>query len=160
MDQPSQPHPVPESLGAFLGHWSGTTRWEATPWSPAHTDAVEIAFATAAGGHAVAMTYRHTGADGSCSEGVGIFAADPIHPNTFWYHTTAAGVPLEGLDRATWRDGALTVERRRGSATVRHVLTARDGVLTHSAGLWRQHRNELVPLMTTVCQRMPTTQRD
>ena len=160
MDRPLPPGPVPEALGAFLGHWSGTTHWEATAWSPAHTDAVEVAFATAAGGHAVAMTYRHTEPDGSCSEGVGIFAADPIHANTFWYHTTAAGMPLESRDRATWRDGTLTVERRRGSATVRHVLNARDGVLTHSAGLWRHHRNELVPLVTTVCQRVPSAPRD
>lgn len=160
MDRPLPPGPAMEVLGAFLGHWNGTTHWEATAWNPAHTDAVEIAFAGAAGGHAVAMTYRHTDPDGSCSEGVGVFAEDPLHANTFWYRTTEAGMPLEGRDRATLRDDTLTVERRRGSATIRHVLSARDDVLMHSAGVWLHHRHELIPLMTTVCQRVPNVQRD
>ncbi|WP_285248097.1 DUF1579 domain-containing protein [Pseudarthrobacter sp. efr-133-R2A-89] len=152
MDRPLPPGTVPEAIRDFLGHWSGTTHWQATAWNPAHTDAAEVAFIPAAAGHAVTMSYRHTEPDGSRVDGVGVFTADPLHAGTFWYHASTAGLPPEAPARASWHDHALTVERRRGSAVIRHVLTVRDGLLTHSAGLWRDHRSVLVPLMTTECR--------
>ena len=157
MNLPPPPGTVPEALTDFLGHWSGTTQWQATAWNPAHSDATQVVFAAAAAGHAVTMSYRHIEPGGSHVDGVGVFTADPLHANTFWYHAGSAGLPLEAPARASWSGHALTVERRRGTAVIRHVLTVRDGVLTHSAGLWRNHRSGLTPLMTTVCHAAAAT---
>ena len=78
-----------EALEAFLGHWSGTTHWEATAWGPARTAAAEVVFARAAAGLAVTMSYRHTDADGAMTQGVGVFTTDPDHPDTLCTTSTA-----------------------------------------------------------------------
>ena len=85
-----------EALEAFLGHWTGTTHWEATAWGPARTADTEIIFSRAAAGLAVTQSYRHTDADGTRSEGHGVFTTDPDHPEAFWYHVNSLGLPPEG----------------------------------------------------------------
>src|SRR5450830_1444128 len=102
------------ALEAFLGHWTGTTHWEATSWGPARTAAAEVVFARAAAGLAVTMSYRHTDADGALTEVVGAFTTDPGHPGLMLYHVNTVGQPREAPARASWQDGTLTIERRSG----------------------------------------------
>ena len=81
MDRPL-PGSAHEALEAFLGHWTGTTQWESTPWGPARVATVELTFARAAAGLAVTYSYRHTEVDGTRSEGHGVFTVDPDRPDT------------------------------------------------------------------------------
>lgn len=148
---------APEALEAFLGHWNGTTRWEATAWGPARSTEAEVVFARAAAGLAVTMTYRHTEADGSRTDGVGVFTMDPDHPDTLWYHVNSLGRPPEAPARASWEGGTLTVERRSERGTARHTLRVEDGLLTHTAGLRLAHSSGFIPFMTSVCRRTPGT---
>ena len=124
-----------EALEAFLGHWTGTTHWEATAWGPARNADTEIIFSPAAAGLAVTQSYRHTDADGTRSEGHGVFTSDPDHPDTFWYHVNSLGLPPEAPARASVDGGTLTVERRSDRGTARHTFRVEDGELTHAAGL-------------------------
>ena len=141
-------------LGHFLGHWTGTTHWEATAWGPARTAESEIVFASAAAGLAVTHSYRHTDADGTRSEGHGVFTTDPDHPETLWYHVNSMGLPPEAPARAGWEDGTLTVERRSDRGTARHTFRIDDGVLTHAAGLRLGQASGFTPFMATVCRRV------
>lgn len=144
-----------EALEAFLGHWTGTTHWEATPWGPARAADVELTFARAAAGLAVTHSYRHTEADGTRSEGHGVFTIDPDHPDTLWYHVNSMGLPPEAPARASWLDGTLTMERRSDRGTSRHTFRVDDGVLTHAAGLRLGQAAEFTPFMRSVCRRLP-----
>lgn len=143
------------ALEAFLGHWSGTTQWEATSWGPARTASAEVVFARAAAGLAVTMSYRHTDADGVLTEGVGAFTTDPGHPGLMLYHVNTVGQPREAPARASWQDGTLTIERRSGRGTARHTLRIDDGLLTYTAGLRLGNASGFSPFMTTVCRRVP-----
>ena len=154
MDRPL-PGSAHEALETFLGRWAGTTQWEATPWGPARTAAAEIIFARAAAGLAVTQTYRHTEADGTRSEGHGVFTMDPDRPDTLWYHVNSMGLPPEAPARASWHEGTLTLERRSDRGTARHTFRIDDGVLTHSAGLRLGKASEFTPFMTSVCRRVP-----
>ncbi|MDQ0756950.1 DUF1579 domain-containing protein [Arthrobacter sp. B3I4] len=151
------PGSAPEALEAFLGQWSGTTQWEATAWGPARTASAEVVFARAAAGLAVTMSYRHTDADGSRTDGVGVFTVDRSRPDILWYHVNSLGLPPERPARASWQDGTLTIERRSDRGTARHTFTVEDGVLTHAAGLRLGSAEEFIPFMTTVCRRVPET---
>jgi hypothetical protein len=152
MDRPL-PGSALEALGAFLGDWAGTTQWEATPWGPARSAEVAISFARAAAGFAVAASYRHTEADGSRTEGHGVFTVDKDRPDALWYHVNSLGLPPEAPARASWREGTLTVERRSERGIARHTFRVDDGVLTHSAGLRLGAASEFTPFMTSVCRR-------
>jgi hypothetical protein len=154
MDRPL-PGSVQEALEGFLGHWTGTTQWEATAWGPARSTAVAISFARAAAGLAVTASYRHTGADGSRTEGHGVFTVDPDRPDMLWYHVNSMGLPPEPPARASWQDGVLTVERRSDRGTARHTFRVVGGVLTHAAGLRLGAASDFSPFMTSVCQRVP-----
>ncbi|MGO4491442.1 DUF1579 domain-containing protein [Arthrobacter sp. 2YAF22_2] len=156
MDRPL-PGSAHEALEGFLGHWSGTTQWEATAWGPARTAAAEVVFARAAAGLAVTMSYRHLDADGSKAEGVGVFTMDRAHPDTLWYHVNSMGLPPEAPARASWHDGTLTIERRSDRGAARHTLRVEGGRLTHAAGLRLGSALEFSPFMTTVCRRVPET---
>jgi hypothetical protein len=101
------------------------------------------------------MSYRHTGADGAKTEGVGVFTMDPDHPDTLWYHVNSMGLPPEAPARASWHDGTLTIERRSDRGTARHTLRVENGQLTHSAGLRLGSASDFSPFMTTVCRRVP-----
>ena len=149
------PVSAPRALEAFLGHWSGTTQWEATAWGPARTSAAEVVFTPAAAGLAVTMSYRHSEADGTRIDGVGVFTVDPDHPGTLWYHVNSMGLPPEAPARAGLQDGTLTIERRSERGTARHTLRVEDGVLTHTAGLRLGRATGFIPYMTTVCRRVP-----
>lgn len=92
MDRPL-PGSAHEALEVFLGHWVGTTQWQATPWGPAREAAVELTFTRAAAGLAVTHSYRHTEADGTRSEGHGVFTMDPSRLDTLWYHVNSMGLP-------------------------------------------------------------------
>lgn len=156
MDRPL-PGSAHEALELFLGHWSGTTQWEATAWGPARSAASEVVFARAAAGLAVTMSYRHTDSDGTKTEGVGVFTMDPDRPDTLWYHVNSMGLPPEAPARASWLDGTLTIERRSDRGTARHTLRVDDGQLTHAAGLRLGSASEFSPFMTTVCRRVAET---
>jgi hypothetical protein len=158
MDRPP-PGSAFEALQAFLGHWAGTTRWEATSWGPARSAGVVISFARAAAGLAVTASYRHTEADGSTTEGHGAFTADKHRPDTLWYHVNSLGMPPEAPAPASWHGETLTVERRSDRGVARHTFRVDDGVLTHSAVLRLGAANEFTPFMTSVCRRVPETSR-
>ena len=143
-----------EALEAFLGHWTGTTQWQATQWGPARAAAVELIFARAAAGLAVTYTYRQTHSGGTSSEGRGVFTLDPDHPDTLWYHVNSMGQPQEAPARARWHEGTLTLERRSSRGTSRHTFRLDDGVLTHSAGLRLGAEGQFTPLLTSVCRRV------
>jgi hypothetical protein len=143
-----------EMLGTFLGRWTGTTHWEATVWGPAHSAESEIVFSLAAAGLAVTHSYRHTDADGTRSEGHGVFTTDPDHPEILWYHVNSMGLPPEAPARAGWHDGTLTVERRSDRGIARHTFRIDDGVLTHAAGLRLGQASGFTPFMATVCRRV------
>ncbi|MCU1531846.1 MAG: hypothetical protein JWO49_1417 [Arthrobacter sp.] len=149
------PRNANQALEVFLGHWTGITRWEATAWGPARSADVAISFARAAAGLAVAASYRHTGADGSHTEGHGVFTVDPNRPDTLWYHVNSMGLPPEAPARASWQEGILTVERRSGRGTARHTFQVDGAVLTHAAGLRLGRAIDFTPFMTSVCQRVP-----
>ncbi|MET1021856.1 MAG: DUF1579 domain-containing protein [Arthrobacter sp.] len=153
MDRPL-PGSAHESLEAFLGHWTGTTQREATPWGPARTAAIEVTYARAAAGLAVTQTYRHTDADGTRSEGHGVFTMDPDRPDTLWYHVNSMGLPPEPPARAIWLEDTLTLERRSDRGTSRHIFRVAGGVLTHSAGLRLGAAHDFTPFMTSVCRRV------
>ena len=146
-----------EELHAFLGDWAGTTQWEATPWGPARSAEVAISFARAAAGLAVTASYRHTEADGSHTEGHGVFTADKDRPDRLWYHVNSLGLPPEAPAPAGWHEGALIVERRSERGTARHTFRVENGVLTHSAGLRLGTAGEFTPFMASVCRRVPET---
>lgn len=146
-----------QALEAFLGRWTGTTEWAATPWGPARAAAVELTFARTAAGLAVTHSYRHTDPDGTRSEGHGVFTLDPDRPDTLWYHVNTMGLPRETPARASWQEGTLTVERRSGRGVARHTFRVDDGVLTHSAGLRLGAATDFTPFMTSVCRRAPET---
>ena len=156
MDRPL-PRTAHEALKDFLGHWTGTTQREATPWGPARTAATEITFALAAAGLAVTQWYRHTESDGTRAEGYGVFTMDPDHPDTMWYHVNTVGLPREAPARASWQEGTLTVERRSDRGTARHTFRVDDGVLTHTAALRLGSASEFRPFMTSVCRRVSET---
>jgi hypothetical protein len=156
MDRPP-PGSAIEALQAFLGHWAGTTRWEATPWGPARSASVTITFARAAAGLAVTASYRHTEADGNTTEGHGAFTADKDRPDRLWYRVNSLGLPPEAPAPASWREGTLTVERRSARGVARHTFRVDDGVLTHSAGLRLGAASDFTPFMTSVCRRVPET---
>ena len=145
MDRPL-PGSAQEALEAFLGHWAGTTQWEATPWGRHGPRTVEMTFARAAAGWRSPHSYRHTEADGTRTEGHGVFTADPDHPDTLWYHVNSLGLPPEAPARASWQGGTLTVERRSERGTARHTFRVDDGVLTHSAGSPAGRRERVHPL--------------
>jgi len=144
-----------EVLGEFLGRWTGTTHWEATAWGPARSAESEIVFSSAAAGLAVTHSYRHTDADGTRSEGHGVFTTDPNHPETLRYHVNSMGLPPEAPARAGLEAGTLTVERRSDRGTARHTFRVDGGVLTHAAGLRLGQVSGFTPFMTTVCRRVP-----
>jgi len=142
-----------QELHAFLGHWTGTTRIEATPRRPARTAAAELTFATAAGGYAVLQSYRHSENDGIRFERHGMFTMDADHPDTVWYHVDSVGLPREAPTRCTWHGGVLTVERRNGRATSRHSFRVDNGVLTHRSEVRLAEATAFAPFMTSVCSR-------
>jgi len=154
VDRPLQGSPC-AVLEPFLGHWTGSTHWEATAWGPARSAESEIVFSSAAAGLAVTQSYRHTDDDGTRSEGHGVFTMNPDHPATFWYHVNSMGLPPEPPAHASWEAGTLTVERRSDRGTARHTFWVDDGVLTHAAGLRLGKASEFTPFMTTVCRRVP-----
>ena len=158
MDRPL-PGSAHEALEEFLGHWTGTTQWQATPWGPARSAALELTFARAAAGLAVTHSYRHTEADGTRSEGHGVFTMDPDRTDTLWYHVNSMGRPPEGPARASFQDGVLTMERRSERGTSRHTFRVDDGVLTHTAGLRLGSASEFTPFMVSVCRRVPEVSR-
>jgi hypothetical protein len=143
-----------QTLEAFLGHWAGTTQWQATPWGPARTATVEVTFGRAAAGLAVTHGYRHTDADGTRYEGHGVFTVDPVHPEILFYHVNSLGLPPEAPARASFQGGTLTLERRSDRGTARHTFRVEGGVLTHAAGLRLGKATEFTPFMTTVCRRV------
>ncbi len=143
-----------EALGEFLGRWSGTTHWEATPWGPERSAPAEVVFSAAAAGLAVTQSYRHMDADGNHTEGHGVFTMDPDRPDILWYHVNTPGLPPEPPARASWERGTLTVERRSDRGTARHTYRMESGVLTHSAGLRLGTANEFTPFMSSVYRRV------
>lgn len=154
MDRP-RPGSAHEAIEAFLGRWAGTTEWEASPWGPARTAAVEVTFSRAAAGLAVTHGYRHIDADGTLSEGHGVFTVDPDRPDVLWYHVNSLGLPPERPARASFQAGTLTLERRSDRGTARHTFRVDDGVLTHTAGLRLGQAAGFTRFMTTVCRRVP-----
>ena len=158
MDRPP-PGSAIEALQAFLGHWAGATRWEATPWGPARSAGVEMDFTRAAAGLAVTASYRHTEADGSITEGHGVFTVAKDRPDKLWYHVNSLGLPPEAPAPASWSGGTLTVERRSDRGVARHTFRVDDGVLTHSAGLRLGSASGFTPFLTSVCRRVPETVR-
>jgi len=159
MDRPL-PGSAQEALEAFLGRWTGTTQWEATQWGPARTTAAEMTFSRVAAGFAVTASYRHTEADGNCSEGQGVFTADPDHPDLLLYFVNSRGLPPDPPARASWLDGILTVDRRSGRGTARHTFQVVGNVLTHTAGLRLGAATEFTRFMTSIGQRVPDTVPD
>jgi hypothetical protein len=153
MDRP-QAGSAQEALEGFLGHWSGTTRWEATAWAPARTAAADIVFARAAAGLAMTMSYRHQEPDGAKTEGIGVFTTDRTHADTLWYHVNSPGQPAESPVRASWQDGTLTIERRSARGVARHTLRLEQDRLIHAAGLRLGAAREFSPVLTTVCRRI------
>ena len=143
-----------EALDEFLGRWTGTTHWEATAWGPARSAETEIIFSRAAAGLAVTQSYRHTDAEGSRSDGHGVFTTDPDHPDTLLYHVNSMGLPPEPPARASWDGDTLTVERRSDRGTARHTFRVEAGVLTHAAGLRLGKASGFTPFMTTICRRV------
>ena len=148
-----------EALQAFLGHWSGTTRWEAPPWAPARSAEVVIDFARAAAGLAVTASFRHADADGSITEGHGVFTVDKDRPDILWYHVKSLGLPPQAPAPASWTGGTLTIERRSDRGVARHTFRVDDGVLTHSAGLRLGPASDFTPFLTSVCRRVPEAGR-
>jgi len=149
-----RPHPgTAEELKVFLGHWTGTTRIEATPRRPARTAAAELTFTAAAAGYAVLQSYRHTESDGIRFERHGMFTVDPDHTGTVWYHVDSVGQPRETPTRCSWHGGVLTVERHTGRDTSRHTFRVDDGVLTHTSEVRLADAPAFAPFMTSVCRR-------
>ena len=148
------PGTAQQELHAFLGHWTGTTRIEATQRRPARTAAAELTFATAAGGYAVLQSYRHTENDGIRFERHGMFTMDADHPDTVWYHVDSVGLPREAPTRCSLHNGVLTVERRNGRDTSRHTFRVDDGVLTHTSEVRLAEAAAFTPFMTSVCRRV------
>jgi len=147
-------HPgTAQELEAFLGHWTGITDIEASPRGPARTADAGVVFTKAAGGFAVLQSYRHTESGGIRFERHGMFTMDTDHPDTVWYHIDSVGLPREAPTRCSLHGGVLTVERRNGRDTTRHIFRVNDGVLTHTSEVRRADAAVFAPFMTSVCRR-------
>ncbi|MEO5780912.1 MULTISPECIES: DUF1579 domain-containing protein [Arthrobacter] len=154
MDRPL-PVGAYEALKQFLGQWAGTTQWQSTPWGPARSAAAGVTFSRTGAGLAVTLSYHHSNADGTHTEGHGVFTVDPDHPDTLWYRVNSLGLPPEPPARAGWRDGTLTVERHSGHGTARHTYRIADGLLTHTAAVRLGSAGTFTPVMTSVYRRRP-----
>ena len=122
--------------GVISGPLGGNQRTGGHAWGPARARNPRLSSPRAAAGLAVTHSYRHTDADGTRSEGHGVFTIDPDHPETLWYHVNSMGLPPErARPRAAGMTATLTVERRSDRGTARHTFRVDDGVLTHAAGL-------------------------
>ncbi len=130
MSESPSPHDHP-ALSSLLGHWRGSTRLAAGPWGPARTVDAEVTYRRVAGGFAVVQSYRHLEADGTHSEGHGIFTLDPDHQDVFWYYVDSHGPAPEGPARCTWHDGVLRVERHGSAGWTRHSVRLDGDVLIH-----------------------------
>jgi hypothetical protein len=146
---------VRETLGDFLGRWTGHTELLDSHAGPARTARAEMIFTPVASGHAVVQSYRHVEADGSHFEGHGIFSMDSKHGSTLWYYVDSLGRTPSAPSRGTWHDGVLTVERQADRGVARHTFRVEEGLLTHTTELRLGDSQLFTPVLRTTCRKTP-----